>query len=449
MNQKVEQSDAMGIWHDIPHGSVVLACEGISKSFGVTRAVSGASIQVNVGELVGVVGHNGAGKSTLLRVVGGLVRPDDGALIVGPQALGQGGYRPKQARALGVRSVHQELSLCSNLTIAEAAILASRDAGRGFRWRRGAAFQLSVIFHEIFPDASFSPRSVIASLSIADRQMIEIATAVLCSPNEQLTCLVLDEPTSSLDADSTSALYRWLRKAARERTFGVLVSTHRLDEVMRELDRVYVMTNGKIVGEKWMNNCTQEELVALMRRLTAEDEVGDAVQPATEQIARDGVAAAGREGQRRSGRIRFSDFDGEGLRGVTLEVNSGEIVGLGGLEGQGQRSIVKAVSRASRWWLFHRRARASLVIEGKVACISGDRLNEGVFKYWDLNWNISVSVMREVARLGLVRPRLERRLSERWLQMLAIKGRTRTPILALSGGTQQKVLVRSPRTQTS
>ena len=171
---------------------------GVEKSYGAVRALDGADFSLEPGECVGVVGHNGAGKSTLMHVLNGGVTPDRGRLVVaGSEQLH---WTSARARALGLRCVFQELSLCPNLTVAENARVV-HPAIYGFGWRRGAGRLILDKLDEIFPGHGVRPGDLVQDLTIGRRQMVEIARAFSVS-DAPARLVILDEPTSSLDAHS-------------------------------------------------------------------------------------------------------------------------------------------------------------------------------------------------------------------------------------------------------
>jgi len=429
-------------------GTLALGCEGVSKRFGTTQAVRDAALTVARGEILGLVGHNGAGKSTMMRTLAGLVQPDRGTIEVGGERF-EHGLDPRRARAHGVRIVQQELALCPVLQVGEAGVLQCPGIATGVRWRQAANRRVAQRIQEIFPGTALAPERSVASLSIGLRQVVEIATALLRGPGERIDCVILDEPTSSLDGESALALYDWLKRAAEREGFGVIVSTHKLDEVFRWHDRVSVMTDGEIVAQRRIAETSREDLVALMQRPADARAAASAASAARHAPAEAPAgAAASPPPAPRAGGIALRDARGHGMHGVTLDVGPGEIVGLGGLEGQGQDAVLEAVAAAARRRLRLGRGRG-VRVEGRLAVVSGDRVDEGVFALWSVEHNLSASALRGLGRLGFVSARRERSLAERWLAALRVKGAASDRITSLSGGTQQKVLLARALATTS
>src|SRR5271169_3369019 len=172
-------------------GAALVNLDGVGKSFGAVRALDGVSLEIGRGECVGVVGHNGAGKSTLMHILAGSAAPDRGRIIIAGEE--QRGYSTARAKALGIRCVFQELSLCPNLTVAENARV-FHPAIRGFNWRRTAGRLILDKLDEIFPGHGVGASDLVQSLSIGRRQMVEIARAFTVS-DAPARLVILDEPT--------------------------------------------------------------------------------------------------------------------------------------------------------------------------------------------------------------------------------------------------------------
>jgi ribose transport system ATP-binding protein len=421
----------------------LLEVRNAHKRFGSTQALAGASITVALGELVGIAGHNGAGKSTLLRSIAGYTPFDSGEMRLGGEVIGTG---TRTARRWGVRSVHQEQSLCPSLRVDETAAVADRSLG-GLRWRSRAASRMTEALDDIFPGHGIEGHQRIADLPVAQRQMVEIATVALEGDGPP-RLLLLDEPTSSLDSDATAKLYRWLHRAAGD-GMGVVITTHRLQEMLDHLDRLYVMRDGKILAERTTDGLQRHELVELMGgSLERPDPPAPRADPGrptgpdatlSDQPERERTVSERSAPEPCAARVVIAGLRTAGLDDVSLEVYPGELVGLAGLEGHGQRRLLEVVFAAAQ---RHGRGRRSAVqLNGTVAYVSGDRAVQGVFRFWDLGHNISVSSMGRLSRLGVLVGRREKALIGDWTRRLAIRGDARQPITALSGGNQQKVLV--------
>ena len=367
------------------------------------------------GECVGVVGHNGAGKSTLMHVLNGGVAPDRGRLVIGGEE--QPHWTSARARVLGLRCVFQELSLCPNLTVAENARVVHPSI-QGFGWRRRAGRLILDKLDEIFPGHGVRPGDLVQDLTIGRKQMVEIARAFSVS-NADARLIILDEPTSSLDAHTAGQLLAHVRRSVESGVSCVLIS-HILSEVLSTCDRIVVMRDGKVVLTDVAGNFNRAKLVGAMGGIEPESPAAQAA-----------VASAARGETPVMVRVRPKrQTDGQ-----VLVAREGEVVGLAGLAGHGQTDLLLATFSAAS------RPRAGATVSAPVALVAGDRQSDGVFPGWSIAHNIGVRSLKKFRSGPLLSPRLEKELADAWRERIKI----RTPdvhnnILSLSGGNQQKAL---------
>src|SRR3982750_607135 len=187
----------------------IVSLKGVAKSFGAVRALAGVDLAVGPGECLGLVGHNGAGKSTLMNVLAGTLSPDSGAIEIHGKDLA-GGYSVTAAHRSGIRCVFQELSLCPNLTVAENTRIL-HPALKGYGWKQRAGKLIKDKLDEILPGHGISPNDVVGELTLGQRQMVEIARAFTVT-DAPLHLVILDEPTSSLDASTAKQLLEFVRR---------------------------------------------------------------------------------------------------------------------------------------------------------------------------------------------------------------------------------------------
>jgi len=385
--------------------------EGVAKAFGAVRALGGVSLDIGAGECVGIVGHNGAGKSTLMHVLIGGVAPDAGRILVG--GAQQTAYGAAQAKALGIRCVFQELSLCPNLTVAENARVFHPGVS-GWGWRRRSAKLILDKLDEIFPGHGVSGGDLVESLSIGRRQMVEIARAFTVS-DQPARLVVLDEPTSSLDEYTALQLLAYIRRAVGEGVSCTLIS-HILGEVLSATDRIVVMRDGKVVVADQTGAFDRARLISAM---------GGVESHAPRQARAQSAAEAPVQVRIRPAR----QPDGQ-----ELVARRGEIIGLAGLAGHGQTDlIVAAFDAAGR--------RGAAEINAPVALVAGDRQSDGVFPQWSIAENIAVRSFEKLKAGPLLSLKRERAFAEEWKARISIRTPdVGAPILSLSGGNQQKAL---------
>jgi len=384
--------------------------DGVEKSFGAVRALAGVDLAVGVGECLGLVGHNGAGKSTLMHVLAGTLAPDAGHLAVGGTEV-KAVWSAASSQAAGIRCVFQELSLCPNLSVAENARIFHRKL-RGLGWKRRATMLIRAKLDEIFPGHGIDPDDEIADLPIGKRQMAEIARAFTVT-DERIRLVILDEPTSSLDAVTAQQLLAYIRKESGQGTAVVLIS-HLLGEVLAVSDRIVVMKDGRAVAERRAKDFDRASLVAAMGSELREETASEISRSAPKADAAVVVRALP---QRQTA-------------GHELTVRKGEIVGLAGLAGHGQTRMLLQIF-----------ARRDASVDRPMAFIAGDRQSDGIFNLWSIAENVTVRSLRALTRFGLVDAAAEARLARTWRDRIGIRTRdVDNNILTLSGGNQQKAL---------
>ncbi|MEL6523800.1 MAG: sugar ABC transporter ATP-binding protein [Pseudomonadota bacterium] len=392
----------------------VVALEDVAKYFGAVKALDGVTLSVMAGECLGLVGHNGAGKSTLMNVLAGTLRPDRGMIRVGQADLSER-YSATVAGQHGVRCVFQELSLCPNLTVAENARI-FHPSLTGLRWKRRAARLIQNKLDEIFPDHGILPDDVVSDLPIGKRQMVEIARA-FTTTDTKLQTVILDEPTSSLDAVTSGQLLAFVRSVVAQGLSCILIS-HVLGEILDCSDRIIVMKDGQIVSARQSNEFDRNSLVAAMGTTLELDEI---TEPEINMQDRGGAPVV----------VRANADPQKDTTG--LIAHRGEIVGLAGLAGHGQTETLLKIYGSSM--------RGGESASRPVALVAGDRQSDGIFHLWSISANVGIRSLASTVRRGLIDPLAEAAIGREWKERIKI----RTPdmqnnILSLSGGNQQKAL---------
>lgn len=390
----------------ITSSPTLIEISDISVQFGEIVALDGVSLSIVPGQCIGLVGHNGAGKSTLINVLNGGLTPRLGSIAFDGAPVQQ--YSVNVARTNGLRCVFQELSLCPNLSIVENTRITHRTLG-GWGWRRRAREIIGNSLDDIFPGHGIDLTAQIGTLSIAERQMVEIATA-FSDAGIAPRLVILDEPTSSLDAGLAEQLLNKVRRFVRDGGAVVLVS-HILKEILTASTWIVVMKDARIVAERPAAEFTQKTLVEAM---------GSA--------ARD---RADRHSTRPGGVV----LQGPDMAtGIHFIARKGEVVGLAGLGGHGQtRMLTRLFEMQSPQWIAGR--------DRQVTFVAGDRRLNGVFDLWSVLKNTTIACLQDLSPGGLLRHGREAERGNHWKQKIGIRvADVANPILSLSGGNQQKVL---------
>lgn len=399
--------------------AAALALTTVRKHFGAVAALQDASLEVLPGEVHALLGENGAGKSTLMAIASGELTPDSGTIEIAGQRVGS--LTPQLAQRLGLAIVHQTPALGPDLTVAENMLLAIpkalRSGAAGSTWVREQLDRVGCLA---------DPRARVEDLSIAQRQLVEVAKALAVQPR----ILILDEPTAPLDAGLVARLFAEIRAAAQAGA-AVVYITHRLSEVREIADRVTVLRDGAVRGSGPVGEFTDEQILRLI--------VGRSVSSAFP-----GKPAA-RPGQREALVVR--GLQGHNFHDVDLAVRPGEIVGLAGIAGNGQSDVLRALAGLTP-------AQGSAVLGGTplplnapdrswrqgVAYLPADRHTEGVLMKLSIRENVALSALAKFARFGLMRRGQEAGQVEEQRRALAIRAPSiSTEVSALSGGNQQKV----------
>jgi simple sugar transport system ATP-binding protein len=415
--------------------AAVLTMRGIGKAFPGVKALDDVDFRLFPGEIHAVMGENGAGKSTLIKVLTGVYENDTGEIRLDGVPVSFTG--PLQAQDAGISTVYQEVNLCANLSVAENIFIGRepRSLGR-IRWaemRRRSAELLRKL------DIHIDVTAQLDTYSIAVQQMVAIARAIDISAK----VLILDEPTSSLDAGEVRQLFRVLRQL-RDDGIAILFISHFLDQVYEVCDRMTVLRNGRLVGEYPVNGpdrLSQRELVGKMMGKELElltDVEEQPKKPLAQLEARAPIVEA--QDVRRTGAVEpFS-----------LTIHGGEVVGLAGLLGSGRTEVARLIFGADK------SDGGRILVDGKQVAMHGprtamghdigfcseNRRTEGLVGDLSVRENIVLAMQ---ATRGWAKPLNRRRqleLIQRWLEALDIRpADPEIPVKNLSGGNQQKVLL--------
>jgi ribose transport system ATP-binding protein len=402
----------------------LLEARSLSKSFGPTRALRKAGIELRAREIHALVGENGAGKSTLIKILTGVFPRDDGIVLLEGKEIAPA--NPRQARELGISTVFQELSLCSNMTVAENIFVNREPVTLGLV-RRKAMERAAAEFLRSF-NVQLKPGDRVGDLTVAQRQIVEIVKAVSVSAR----VLILDEPTSSLDDRESRKLFQILLRL-REDGAGIIFVSHKLNEIFRIADRITVFRDGEYIMTREKSDVTPDEVIRAM--------VGREI---SQVFPPKGV----RKGPPKLGVRNFSSRGR--FREIALTVHEGEILGLAGLTGAGRTEVMQAL------FGYGPKDSGETVLGGKSLRIGSpadairegimyapeDRRLHGLFLGQSIAMNVGAASLRACSGKALMSAARESELARRMVETLSIKvSSIEQEAGALSGGNQQKVVL--------
>lgn len=405
-----------------PESDAFLELADIVKIYGNTVANDHIGLKMQKGDILGLVGANGAGKSTLMRIISGVTVPEEGNMAIGGEKIAWKQFTPSKAGALGIRVAYQELSLCDNLKVYENFFVELPDLfKKGRNWRKKAIETARAQLELVFPGNGIDVTAELSELSIAQQQMIEIARA-FTAPNLRL--LILDEPTSSLPIEQTKQLLSFVKKRAQEGVTFIYI-THRLFEIMEITNQICILKNGAVVWEGKTAQVTEDFMIGKM---------GSAAETKDNSAAPEETHGVSEKNERIS--VKFSGMSHGILDNINGEIYGGEIIGIAGLEGNGQKELLQAIFHAPY------ALRGCMQRKGSVAYVTGNRKEEGNFPLWSIADNIAITskIRGSLFKFNSGKKTLEQ--SAVWYDKLKVKGDTpKAGITSLSGGNQQKVLI--------
>jgi ribose transport system ATP-binding protein len=413
-------------------GPITVSVTDIRKYFGPTRALDGCSFSARAGEIHAVIGGNGCGKSTLAKVVSGVLPIDSGTVSI----LGEAPSTPSESRALGIATVYQEVLVTEENTVVDNLFMGADKLFSSTIPYDEKLHRAATIMHELAGEP-IDPMALAGSLPLALKQWITIGRALLSNPK----VLILDESSAALDFDSTQRLFAKMREL-RAAGATILIVSHRIAELISISDRATVLRDGRDVGILEKEALTEKNLLALMTGESRDEEmaVRNALVPSRlEPVLRANSVVAW---------VNAKPFD--------FELYRGEIVGVAGLDGQGQSEFVRilagvqppasgAITVLDRDGAFKSITSLRDAVKGRISYVSGDRKREGIFASLSIFENMVMPLYREKSRggfLGFINWFALAAIFKREAARLLIKfGEADDRITSLSGGNQQKVLI--------
>ena len=402
-----------------------LSLKQIHKSFGPTVALDGVDLELREGEVHALIGENGAGKSTLMNVIAGSIQPDTGSMELDGRPYAPA--NPLDARTHGIALIHQELSLCPHLSVAENVLMGIESSRLGILDCEKLHARTSEVL-QTFHHADIRPERRVGDLSVAARQIVEISRAIAA----RARIILMDEPTSSLQREDVAHLFTLIRKLSAEGISVVYIS-HFLEEVRQIADRFTVLRDGRSISTGEIANVNDDELIAKM--------VGRAQQSLFPT----------RSNQPGETILEVQDLVSPPLlKNASFTLRRGEILGIAGLMGSGRTPLLRAIFGLDDVTSGSLRINgkrgghgtpAIRLIEG-LGYLSEDRKGEGLTLNQSLADNVTVTRFESCSRLGWLDLRAQRKQTEQLVSALKIKtGGVNQSVGSLSGGNQQKVIV--------
>ena len=404
---------------------ITLSMTNVSRAFPGVLALDSVSFELRSAEVLCILGENGAGKSTLLNILAGAYKRDSGDIKIFGRTVN---YRnPREAIADGIAVIYQELNYVNNLTVAENIFLERQPIKGLFR---------TVNWEHMFNDAqeilnqlgaNINSRSAMSTLSVAEKQLVEIAKAI----SQDMKILVTDEPTSALNVNEVRTFFDVI-KALKARDVSVIFISHRIEEVMEISDRVLVLRDGKTVGLVNVVDITSDALVTLMVGRQLAD-----IYPVKRRVRGDVLLEA-------------SDLYAQGLTNINFSLHQGEVIGAFGLLGSGLDklgSVLFGCSPLSQGKICVRGQETRIqspsdAIKSKITFLPSDRRVDGLVLGMNVSANISLISMLLLRKSVLLNFDGERKKAANWVNILRIKTPSlETDVKALSGGNQQKVVL--------
>lgn len=406
--------------------AVVLRMQQIDKKFPGVHALDSVTIEVKAGEAVGLIGANGAGKSTLMNVLAGIEEKDSGEIYINGQKAEI--HSPGDATKLGISFVHQEMTMLPTLTIAENMFISTFPKKNGLIDYKKANHMCSETLKTL--GFYFSPDTRVNQLSPGDKQIVEIARALLCEPK----IVIFDEPTSSLTAREKQRLFEII-KILKTRKVAIIYITHFIEEVFKVCERAYILRNGQVVGEGLIQDFTYQSIVETM---IGTKEVKEYLSHKASNIGK--VL------------LKVENLNREGiLTDINFELHEGEVLGVWGLLGSGRTELLRAVTGldqidSGEIFIFDKGTKISVKPNESnkwIGMITENRREEGLLLPKSVIDNLSLANLKNMIKVWpLVDKKNENKLANMLIKKLNIVvSGLNQKVATLSGGNQQKVVV--------
>jgi ribose transport system ATP-binding protein len=406
----------------------MLSLIDIHKRFGPTVALDGVSLDLRKGEVHALIGENGAGKSTLMNVIAGALHPDQGEMNIDGKVYLPA--TPLDARRSGIALIHQELSLCPHLTVAENILMGMESSKFGWLDRTDLTNRTNDVL-KTFHHPDIRPDKRVSDLSVAARQIVEICRAIAA----QAKIILMDEPTSSLQREDVAQLFSLIRNL-RDDGISVIYISHFLEEVRQIADRYTVLRDGRSVASGDIATATDDELIAKMVGRSQEKLFPE--RPPRNNSTPPEVV------------LRVKNLSAPPmLKEASFELHRGEILGIAGLMGSGRTQLLRTIFGLDEnedgeiaIETTSKRATPRMRLIQGLGYLSEDRKGEGLTLNQSVADNVTATKFSSCSRWGWIDLRRQRQQTEKLINALKIKTHgARQAVGALSGGNQQKVVV--------
>ena len=404
----------------------ILEMRDIYKAFPGVVALDHVTLELEKGEIMALLGENGAGKSTLMKILSGAYHADEGTVLLEGREIK--GYTTQDAIDMGISIVYQELNNIPDISVAENLFLNNLPIrGPARRIDYAKLYEDSRALLERVGLRDVNPKANLGSLSVAEKQLVEIAKAV----SKNVKILVMDEPTSALNDAETDNLFELILRM-RDAGVSVIYISHRMSEIYRVADSAMVMRDGRFIAKVRVADTTTDELVAYMVGRKIDD-----MYPARHVTPGEEVFAV-------------EHLNTQRLKDISFHIRAGEVVGLFGLMGAGRSEIADCIVGMKHRQTSSMRIRGrpyvpkspAQALRNKITYVPAERKTDGLFLALTVRENITISNLDAFIRFGKMNLHKERQIAEQWIRTLQVKTpKADTIIESLSGGNQQKVAV--------
>ena len=404
----------------------IICFENITKKFGGTAALSDVCFKIKKGEVHCLCGENGAGKSTLMNLCGGIFQPTSGKIKINGEEVKINSI--SHSEKLGFSIIHQEVPLCLNMSIAHNIFMGSSKSTKGLFLNEKFMEQETKKLLEEFK-LNRNPSDLVGSLSIAEQSIVQIAKAIYFKPK----ILIMDEPTAALTNDQRSVMFDIIKKLKKENGTTIIYISHRLEEIMEIGDTITVLRDGQFVTTEKVSDITIDELVNLMvgRKLNTDEDV-----------------VSYNTGERL---LKVNNLTRRGeFENISFELNKGEILGLGGFVGAGRTEVLMSL------FGFAKPDSGEIIIEDKavtfnspsdaiesgIALIPENRRDDALVEEMTIMQNAQMVIIKDLVKGFLIdKKQANKKMAEMVTKYTIKANNVNLPILTLSGGNQQKVII--------